>query len=152
MGKYEQLVLTTEASVCSTYTSLLWNIMSTPRGYKHLKGCEFGEQQLQWWDWADLGPRNSWKRANRGGLAVAVGLLHTLSGLNTDRIRIFLFHGKFQISLKSTNFEHVKILNSSLWKSKTEIRTTLCTIKNFEVQKKKYGLAAGTENIQKTGI
>lgn len=45
----------------------------------------------------------------------------TLSGLNSDRIRTFLFHRKYQESLKSTNFEHAKTLNSSLWKSKTEV-------------------------------
>lgn len=63
----------------------------------------------------------------------------TLRGLNSDKVRIFLFHRKFQKSLKSTNFEHVKTLNSSLWKSKTEV-----TRKNFGMEKKKYDLAAGT--------
>lgn len=73
-------------------------------------------------------PGTVWKRAGKGGLVVAVGLLHTLSDLNSGRIRIFLFHGKFQKILKSTNFGQVKTLNSSLWKSKTDVRITLRTI------------------------
>lgn len=74
---------------------------------------------------------NVWKVMSLANSSCGSEIGQTLRGLSSDKVRIFLFHRKFQKSLKSTNFEHVKTLNSSLWKSKTEI-----TRKNFGMEKK----------------
>lgn len=90
---------------------------------------------------------NVWKVVSLASSSCGNETGQTLSGLNSDKVRIFLFHRKFQKRLKSRNFEHAKTLNSSLWKSKTEV-----TRKNFGMEKKKYDSASGTENGLENGI